>query len=1618
MDPIVTTELLAPLPQCDPTDAEVASARDLLVHLDAEARALGHTPDAAPVHYAMGRIFIERLGDSKGAAICYQNAFSLNPAYRPNLEAARRLFAGAGRYEKTVALHRREEAQLQDPLLRAESLRAQATLLERDLGQPAEAAKLIQQALLLSPDHPALLRAAIAQALRDGDRTRSVQLALRAADTCRDGVQRAQLLRLAVLSLESLLGEPPAESNAPPTEPARPQPAELEALHEEAVRKLHQADGNDPVGFLAMLVRARRANDWEAVLRLCRVHAERTQSPAERALVASLAAYRLARAAEGLAEVRSALQDNRRDGALLALQSDLAEQQQSSDLAEALRRRAEGCIEPSERAHLKLSSAMLLTDELERENLLSEALAENPGDAAAIALHARMVALRDGTAAAERFASLGEALVEHAPNEAAAHFLEAGAWLARAGNREEAAVMARKALGLAPRSLGALRLLQRTLPLLGRQQELAQLLEEASTQLPRAQGAELLARAAALLSDLPPDESAESPRARALLIARRAAELARGLTSQRWLETWTLLAFRSGDFPQFSQALEARADTTQGADAADFLVEASELSRAVGDDDRANTLLRKARGLDPQSPSARTALLALPALPTPERIELLAEEARAAEPERAAALHAERAALLEQLAGEASDGSAKSKAWSDEAVHSCAQALALGGVDLAVLRRLARLQLRRGDNAAALAVLVQIAEAVPEGHARAEAYGRAAELAEWRVGDPRRATELYAAAAEAYPQAAFALSQLARLRSWTGDFAAAADAFERLAAAAEALTERNEARRWAASLYAHRASQPGKAAQLLHALLAEAPGDLEASAELLNLIQQDHGQQARKERAELRGTLASRCQDPRWAALLRSESAEDRLAAGDRDQGVAEYRRALALNPQDRIALDRVEEALRASSQKALLIEHLGFRCAFADDDTKAALLLQQAEIFTEDGNLEAASAAYRQALASDPNSLLAVKGARHLAELAGDKHEVIRLLAREASLSHDPHLAAGSLVEAALLAVDLGENNEAVVHLTTVLEHDPDNADAAVKLRGLLPDPSSMIAIFEKVGAAHANARLGATAWAHAALIRLRELDDRAGAFESASNALARDPQNLPALELRADAAEALGHTREASDALALRLQLGHGDAREPDWKLRLGRLYALLDDAEKALPLLAAQIDQLDRALLLKLAPGAGALGPADAARFYQRLLEVFPAASGARAQGEAKADGTGTDGSEPVGSGTGAAAAGGVSHEQRASWADELARALLASGQHAEALAAFRRAVALDPGNHEALRNLADLAAQSAPEEAIAAHRTLLELTPPPRESLQKLVELFGVTGYADAAFNAAAVLAGLNLASPSEKALYDAAAAKPPPTELPQLTDGFAIHAPDDQGAVRELLAAAAPAIARAFPAELLGRGALVKGDNPVRRVVSAIARALALPEPPLFLAKAEPAVVLAVATEPPGLLVGAEVPKRFSPRQQRFLYARALAHLRRGTQALAGLPPARLASLAGELIRLCAPEGTDFSGLPAADNALFALLLAQLQPEVRAQLAPLAARAVAELPPGFESLSLGIRESAERTGLAVCADPAAAIALVAAECPGGLDRPEVARLARFAVSPEYLALRPR
>ena len=128
--------------------------------------------------------------------------------------------------------------------------------------------------------------------------------------------------------------------------------------------------------------------------------------------------------------------------------------------------------------------------------------------------------------------------------------------------------------------------------------------------------------------------------------------------------------------------------------------------------------------------------------------------------------------------------------------------------------------------------------------------------------------------------------------------------------------------------------------------------------------------------------------------------------------------------------------------------------------------------------------------------------------------------------------------------------------------------------------------------------------------------------------------------------------------------------------------------------------------------------------------------------------------------------------------------------------------------------------------------------------------------------------------------------------------------------------------------------------------------------------------------------------------------------------------LADLPPQRLEQIAAELARACAPADAEGKALPPRDEALGRALSAALTPEARQRLGPIAAAALRAGLPGGEALALGIRETAERTALAICGDPAAGLWLVAQECPGGLGRPELARLLRFALSEAFPSLRAR
>jgi hypothetical protein len=560
----------------------------------------------------------------------------------------------------------------------------------------------------------------------------------------------------------------------------------------------------------------------------------------------------------------------------------------------------------------------------------------------------------------------------------------------------------------------------------------------------------------------------------------------------------------------------------------------------------------------------------------------------------------------------------------------------------------------------------------------------------------------------------------------------------------------------------------------------------------------------------------------------------------------------------------------------------------------------------------------------------------------------------------------------------------------------------------------------YEKIGSSHEVPRLAAVAWTQAAKLRLSQMHDSQAAYVAAGRALKLDAGCAEALEMRAEAGALSGREKEAIEALQRRMALPATDEQRASRNKLLGRLFVALGDPAQALPLLGA--DPLAELDLPSLAKGGAALaalqGPQTAVEVYRRLTEGYRPDEMEALPGDER---------KPT-----------ATRAQLTEWNFALAQACEATGDHEAALQAFRRTVALDSHHRGALAKVAVLSAENAPEEAAHAHLMLAQLDVLEPQSMHQVFALLRKLGKSEQAFCVAAALVGLGLADDAEKAAYEAEMQKPLPAELPRLADGAVDRAPilaaGDEGPARELLAMVSAELAQVLPPDLAGKADRVKGDNPVRRVCNALSRALGAAEPQLFVARAQPSVVAPVSSEPPGLLVGAEVPRRFPARQQRFLYGRALAHIRRGTAALAALPGARLGQLIADLLRFVAPPGADtnaLAALPPSDAELANRLTEALSPvaelgedadvhavDPRQRLGPAAARLLADPLPSWDALALALRETAERAAMVICGDPGAAIAVVAGECGGGLDKPEVAQLVRFALSEEYAALRAR
>jgi tetratricopeptide (TPR) repeat protein len=269
------------------------------------------------------------------------------------------------------------------------------------------------------------------------------------------------------------------------------------------------------------------------------------------------------------------------------------------------------------------------------------------------------------------------------------------------------------------------------------------------------------------------------------------------------------------------------------------------------------------------------------------------------------------------------------------------------------------------------------------------------------------------------------------------------------------------------------------------------------------------------------------------------EVAERREARGDTAGAVGALLEACKLDPLlgHWSALERVAEAAKDDSARILALGEIAKR---VNPEGRVAVFKRLARAHADRNDRDAAERAWREVLALDPadeEADRAVESAIVADNRYGDlaAHLAVRAERLSAEAGQLEALRAVRLRRAAILEQRLGRIRDACDELGLLLAVAPDNSGALRYLADLQ----------ERRGE-HAQA---ASLWARAAVVEpdSRERDtlelragraaaaggDFAGALERARAVLSRRPHDQPALELRCEAARALGQDHDLGEAL-----------------------------------------------------------------------------------------------------------------------------------------------------------------------------------------------------------------------------------------------------------------------------------------------------------------------------------------------------------------------------------------------------------------------------------------------------------------------------------------------------
>ncbi len=497
---------------------------------------------------------------------------------------------------------------------------------------------------------------------------------------------------------------------------------------------------------------------------------------------------------------------------------------------------------------------------------------------------------------------------------------------------------------------------------------------------------------------------------------------------------------------------------------------------------------------------------------------------------------------------------------------------------------IARLLAVAGDLAALRRSLQELADAATTPEARARHLLAAAELSELSLADAAGAERTYRAAlaevedeliaerltrvlertvvagaspsggADGDPVARFLASRVALA---VGGAAAASASF-RLAAR---LVEIDQDPETAASfLDSVLAEDPGHSAALrLSEALARARGDWRALS--VALARQS---EAFADVVARRGSLWALAPVEEWRLGERPLVAFARLrelAPGDTGALEGLARLGLSSPGRDRDAEARLLSALRelaaqATEDEARWVSELFLGLLL--DASGAEDLVREAE------------GRYRAALALDPRSLVAARGALRLSSLLADAEGTLSASLALADLAPQPQDRASHLLTAANILLRLAEAGEsdararAVLLLERGLREDPDSAEVAARLATIRLEDGQPEAVIDAFRAAMARARPASVVrlGSEVARVAQRVVHDVNVAVEAMRKVRAVAPDDVPSLRTLADLYVAAQSWPEAVEVLEHITGLAHADL-----EAQLGAYFSLATLYDRAL-------------------------------------------------------------------------------------------------------------------------------------------------------------------------------------------------------------------------------------------------------------------------------------------------------------------------------------------------------------------------------------------------------------------------------------------------------------------